>query len=165
MKNRGFTLVELITTFALSAVIIVILINVVLIIKDMSSDSKIKTKLIVNQSRLSNALNSKISSDNLISYRVCNTAAFCYNFTLSTGEIIKIEIDDKTIKVGNYAYDIDDGVTVSNPEVKIVHVDVSDTKSNNSFLVIKIPIIHKLYPNTDFGINLVYPYNSNIQSL
>ena len=119
MKNRGFTLVELITTFALSAVIIVILINVVLIIKDMSSDSKIKTKLIVNQSRLSNALNSKISSDNLISYRVCNTAAFCYNFTLSTGEIIKIEIDDKTIKVGNYAYDIDDGVTVSNPEVKI----------------------------------------------
>ena len=165
MNKKGFTLVELITTFSLSAIIIVILINVVLIIKNMSSEENMKTKLFKDQSYLSNVLNSKINGDNVISYRPCNSSNFCYNFTLNSGEIVKLEVSDTYIKAGDYTYNIKDNVEVENMEVRVIPIEVSDTKMNNSFLIIKIPITYKLYPNEDFGINLVYPFNSNIHSL
>ena len=43
--KRGFTLVELITTFALTAVIIVLLLNVVIIIRNLYTSSNVKTQL------------------------------------------------------------------------------------------------------------------------
>ena len=60
MNKKGFTLIELIMTFALTAVIVTILINIFLVIRDLYNDSDLKTTLIVNQGNLSNALNSKI---------------------------------------------------------------------------------------------------------
>ena len=54
MNNKGLTLVELITTFALTSVIVVLLINIVVVIKNVYSKSDIKTELYINQSNLSN---------------------------------------------------------------------------------------------------------------
>ena len=57
MNNKGLTLIELITTFALSAVIIVLLINVVASIRTVYSKVSIKSDLYITQSNLSTALN------------------------------------------------------------------------------------------------------------
>lgn len=165
MNKRGFTLVELVTTFALSAVIIIILINIVLIIKDISSESDIKTKLIINQEILSNKLNSKLNYDNIVSYTSCEESNFCYEFELSSGEVVDLKITNDSIKFGNYVYKIENGVTIPNPEITKEVVSVVDTSANNSFLVIRIPIKHKLYPNDNFGINLIYMFNSNTSNL
>lgn len=165
MNKKGFTLVELITTFSLAAVIIVMLINTVLLIRKMSSNSDIRTKLIINQSMLSNELNSKLNHDKIVSYTGCTDSNFCYKFTLNDGEVVELKIDNSSIKFGKYVYKLEDGVTVQNPEVTKEMVSVVDTTANNSFLVIKIPIKYKLYPKEDFGINLVYMFNANISGL
>lgn len=165
MNRRGFTLVELVTTFALASVIIVILINVVLIIKNMTSESDTKTKLLIDQSILSNEINSKLKNGNIVSYDACTDSNFCYEFTLSDGEIVDLKITDNSIKFGNYVYKLYNGVEVLNPQITKESVSVVDTDSNNSFLVVKIPIKYKLYPNEDYGINLVYMYNSNTSNL
>ena len=150
MNNKGFTVVELITTFCLSAAVILIFFNVVLMIRDVYVTSNLKTKLLINQADLSVALNSKIRPGLLESVSGCDDSDFCYKFTFKNGEIDTLIVEDNYIKFGNYVYKLDDGTQIT---------DLLD-----SFLVLKISIKNKLFDD-DFGINLVYLYNSNKTSL
>lgn len=145
MNNKGLTLIELIVTFALATVIIILLLNVLIIIKKNYEDTDSKTKLVVNQSTLSNLLNLKFSGDNLISYDECN-GDFCYNFLFKDGETLILNVTDKKIVFGDYVYNLNETTYVENP---VLYIDYP-------YLVIKIPVKTKLYPNDDFGINLVY---------
>ena len=165
MKNKGFTLVELITTFALSAVIVILLMNIIIIIRNLYSKSSIKTELYINQSNLSNEMNKIINKDNLESYSECVDEEFCYEFNFYNGESIKLTINDTIIKFGSLVYKLGKGISVVEPSVSKEYISGQPINKNDSFLIIKIPIKHKLYPNIDFGINLVYPYNSNITPL
>lgn len=145
LNNRGLTLIELVVTSALAITIIIILINVLIIVKNNYEDTQIKTNLIVNQSTLSNLLNDKFKSDNLVSYTNC-AGTFCYEFTFLDGDVIKLDVTNDSIKFGNYVYKLDNLSSVSNPTLTY----------ESPYMVIKIPIKTKLYPNEDFGINLVY---------
>lgn len=161
MKKNGFTLVELITTFSLTAVLVIVLINVIVVIKNIYSKSNIKTELYINQSNLSNALNSKINNNNLHSYEECHDDIFCYIFNFNTGESIKLTLNEKIIKFGDFVYKLDEKAKVENPSLDIEYIDLTEDDSGNNILVLKIPITSELYPNIDFGINLVYLYNIN----
>lgn len=165
INKRGFTLVELITTFALAAVIIVLLINIIVVIRNIYSKTDMKTELYINQSNLSNAMNEKISEDNLLSYEECNDTEFCYIFNFYDDDSVKLSVDDNTITFGTFVYKLNSNSKIVNPSVTKEHIDINDTSKNDSFLIIKIPITCSLYPDIDFGINLVYPYNSNKISL
>ena len=164
MNKKGFTLVELITTFALASVIIVLLINVIVIIKSIYSNTNVKTELLINQSNLSNAMNKVISSDNVVTYDECNDSDFCYNFKFYDGESSKLIITNNVIRFGNYTYKLKNDSRVENPSVTKEHISgIYD--NNDTFLIIKIPIRNDKYPSEDFGINLIYPYNSNTSLL
>ena len=129
MKKNGFTLVELITTFALTAIIVVLLINVVSIIKNIYSKSSIKTELYINQSNLSNALNSKINDNNLDSYEKCEDETFCYNFSFINGENIKLTVNEKMIKFGDFVYKLSEKVKVENPSLEVAYVNLTEEDS------------------------------------
>ena len=163
MKKNGFTLVELITTFALTAVIIVLLINVVIIIKNVYSNTNIKTELYINQSNLSNVLNKKISTDNFKSYEDCVETEYllCKKINFVDDSSATLMVSEKSIQFGDYVYNLSEGTSVNNPEFIEEYLSQTNLTKNNTFIVIKIPIKNELYPNIDFGINLVYPYNSN----
>lgn len=162
MNKKGFTLIELITTFALTATIVILLMNVIVIIKNVYSSSNAKTILLINQANLSNALNSKINNNNLLSLNSCTDSSFCYEFKLINGETIKLIVTESKISFGNYVYKLDGSASITNPEIITkTNIDVTDETLNNSFLIIKIPITSKKYSNDDFGINLIYQYNSN----
>jgi len=160
MNKKGFTVIELITTFALSTVIIIILVNVVLMIKNIYSENDIKSELLIEQSNLSNIINKKIIKDNLKTYEVCSDSSFCYKFEFVDGTTSTLVVGDDYIKFDSYVYKIKSGTSIGDSTFEIIDVNVSSTEVNNSILVIKIPIINKIYPNDDFGINIVYQYNS-----
>ena len=145
MNNKGFTLVELIVTFALATVIITILFNVVIIIKNNYEETSTRTNLMINQATLSNLLNSKINDDNLISYTEC-TGDFCYRFVFSNGETVELKVTETKIQFGNYIYVLAKGDKVVNPSLTY----------DEPYLILKIPVRAKMYPNEDFGINLIY---------
>lgn len=161
MNNKGLTLIELITTFALSAVIIVLLINVVVSIRNVYSKVSTKSDLYITQSNLSNTLNSKLSNSQLDSYEICTDSTFCYNFTLVTGETIKLVVEENKIMVGEQVYKLAGKTKVVNPSLDIEYVELNKEYSGNNILVLKIPITNELYPNIDFGVNVVYLYNIN----
>ena len=160
MSKKGFTLVELITTFVLSSVIIIILLNVVITIKNMYSKTYIKTDLYIIQSNLSNNLNKAFGRDNIVSYIECYSGNFCYDFTLATGAEIRLVASEDSIKFGDFVYTLDNKAKVTNPEIESITISGVNVGEFDSFLVVKIPIISALYPEIDFGINLVYMYDS-----
>lgn len=163
MNKKGFTLVELVTTFALTAVIIIILLNIVLIIKDLYTKYDIKSSIIIEQSNLSSLINNKFYNNTLISYEPCfeDDDDFCYKFNFSDGSQSKLEVYDKYIIFDNYKYTAKNGVVIGKPIMDKIMVTTSNDSINNSFYIIQIPISNKLYPNEDLGINIIYPYNSN----
>lgn len=148
MNKKGFTLIELITTFALASVILILLINVIVLIKNVYTKSNTKTELLINQANLSNSLNSKLKKDNIKSYESCTDGNFCYEFTLSDDSVVRLEVFNTKIKFGNFVYTLVDDTTIETPSL----ID------DKEFLVIKIPIKNKLFVNRNFGINLVYVY-------
>ena len=159
MKKNGFTLVELITTFALTSVIIILLINVVIIIKNVYSNSNIKTELYINQSNLSNVLNSKIRNGNLISLSECSEGQdylLCKIFEFNNEEI-KLLVKEKSITFGSYVYKLDDNTKVISPSLN----DTEYLSNGDNILNLKIPIVNELYPDIDFGINLIHVYLPN----
>ena len=161
MNNKGLTLIELITTFALSAVIIVLLINVVASIRTVYSKVSIKSDLYITQSNLSNALNSKLHDNKLDSYSTCTDSTFCFNFTLMNAETFKLVVEENKIIVGDKVYKLTDKTKVVNPTLVPGYIEQNEAYSGNNILVLKIPIINELYPNIDFGVNVVYLYNIN----
>lgn len=161
MNKKGMTLVELITTFALTAVIVVLLINVIVVIKNVYSKSSIKSELYINQSNLSNVLNSKINNDNLDYYEECviDNSLLCVDFNFINGESIRLSVSEKEIKFGEYIYKLDNNTKVMNPSINVEYINLEE--NGNNILTLRIPIQSTFYPNIDFGINLVYLYNIN----
>lgn len=152
--KKGFTLVELITTFALTAVIIVLLLNVVNAIKNIYEKNNIKSELYIYQSNLSNVLNEKIKDDNLLNYEICTDDNYllCVDFTFVEGENARLTVEEKQIKFGEVIYKLEGKTSVVNPSFNVEY----ESEGSKEILVLKIPIINELYPEIDFGINLVY---------
>lgn len=145
MNNKGFTLVELITTFSLTAVLLVLLLNVVLIIKDIYVKYEIKTEMLIKQGNLNTYVNDIIINGELSSYtRNDNT----FTFTMNNGETHTLSIENNKIIFDNYTYKLNNDATIGDVEAPDVWV--------SGILQIKIPIKHKLYSDYDFGLNLVY---------
>lgn len=165
MNNRGFTLIELITTFSISAVIILLLIGIISSMEKVFSKSNLKTELYVKQSELSKNINSKLNKYGIENYTTCGDSDFCFIFSLKNGENIKLVVEDDKITFGNFVYKLSAKTSVVDPIVTKETIDYYDPNFNDSFLIIKIPIKADIYPNLDFGINLIYQYNSNTENL
>lgn len=155
MNKKGFTLIELITTFALATVIIIILLNIISIIKNIYVQNNIKSTLAIEQSNLSKLMNEKFNNK-LQYYVACNEGDYCYIFSFENEESVKLVVEKNKISFGEYVYKLDKNTEVKNPTLTREYVDLDDTENTNNFLVINIPIINKLYPKLNFGVNLVY---------
>lgn len=161
MNKKGFTLIELITTFALASVLIIILMNIIVVIKNIYTKNDIRGELLLEQSNLSNLMNKKFDKDFLNSYLSCSDSDFCYTFYFVDGSSSKLVVDDEYIKFDNYVYNFKRGTSVETYSLELFDTQELSGSENNGFLVINISIINKFYPNDDFGINMVYRYNFN----
>jgi len=166
MNKKGFTLIELITTFALSTVIIIILLNIIFIIKNIYVQNNVKSTLSIEQSNLSKLINESFS--NKLQYYVsCSEGDLCYIFSFENEDSVKLIVEENKIRFGEYTYKLDKNTKVKNPTLTREYVDINDVENTNNFLIINIPIINKLYPKLNFGIDFIYfndtyTYNNKI---
>ena len=117
--------------------------------------------MLLEQSNLSNLINKKFDKDFLNSYLLCDESDFCYIFNFVDGTSSKLVVSDTYIKFDSYVYKIKKGSKISNPSLELYDMKELSGSQENGFLVIKIPINNKLYPNENFGLNIVYQYNFN----
>lgn len=168
MKKNGFTIIELITSFALASVIMIFIFNIVMILKDNYISKSMKTDLIIKQSLLSQKINEDFVSNNIVSIATCTeTSKNCYDikFEDNTSKRLTITNNGNTIKYGDYTYTLNNNSYTDKVNAYIEYIDVADKSLNNSFLVIEIPILNKKFPKDNFGIKVIYQFNSNIYNI
>lgn len=166
MKNKkGFTIVELITSFALASVIMTFLFSIVMVLKNTYISKHVKTELVIKQSLLSQKLNDDFISNNVTAIKTCGSK--CYDISLSTGDTKRLIVSETgdMIKYGDYTYKLTNSSYVGKLNAYIEYIEVDSTALNNGILVIEIPIYNKKYQDENFGVKLIYQFNSNIYNI
>lgn len=158
-KNKGFTTIELITSFTLASVIMLILFNIILILKDNLSKVNAKTNMLVEKDNLSYNINKRFKEKELSSVTMCDEGDKCYEFKYSddTSDKLVYSNTDKSITFNNYTFDIIDGITVEEPVIT-EHYDTMSSTKYNGYFIIHIPI---KIDNKDYSIKINKHFNTD----
>ena len=173
MNRKGFTTIELITSFTLASVIMIILFNIILIMKDNLSRVSAMTNTLVEKDNLSYNINKRLKEKVLTSLTTCEDGDKCYLFTYSdsTSDKLVYSIENKTITFNNYTFNITDGMKVESPNIT-EHYDTMSSTKYNGYFILNIPItvdgkdysikVNKHFNTDSVVVDLtVYQYDNN----
>ena len=161
MKNKkGFTIVELLVSLSLTIVVVIILFEIILLLKDLFQTSSLKTELLNKKSILVEKIYSDIN-DRLVT-RVEQCGDYCLDFFMndSTTKQFIIDKENLTIGYGDYVIKLDDVYSIGNIYFSNDVTTYVSNEKNNGILNIKIPIYSKLTKDENIGVNIVATYNS-----
>ena len=120
MNKRGFTVVELMTAFALVSVIAILLINLTLTLKEIYINGDMKTALLTKQGNMTDKIYKDLKENKLISLTSCGTN--CVNFDYETGTKV-LKIDKETFEAEDVtAKFLDDELIYTNYETTIFQI-------------------------------------------
>ena len=157
MNKKGFTTIELITSFSIASVIMLVLFNVIIIMKDNMSDINTKTNMLVAKDNLSYNINKRLKEKELTSLSMCEDGVKCYLFTYSDSTTDKLVYNIDSITFNNYTFEITDGITVDAPTIT-EHYDTMTSTTYNGYIIINIPITIN---NKDYSIKTVKHINAD----
>lgn len=166
--QKGFTIIELITSFSLTMVVLIFLFNVVIILKETYVYDSTKGDLIMNQNLLSSALNEDLYN-NATSFNTITPSSDCpdgysecYSIKLKNGNYknLSISTTNNKIKYGAVEYVFEDSVFSNVNICKQEYTGASDLV--NSLLIIKVQINSEIIESNEFGINVLHLYNPSI---
>lgn len=148
MHNKnGFSILELVVSFAICMVILVVLFQIVIVLRETYEKSLIKTELYNKQNLMIEQIYSDIRSKSLSSVASCGTS--CITFSYGDGTTKRLSSDaSTTILYGDYSTTLLEGT--------IVDVDNVTCTSDNGVISVSLPITHQLFSDEDFGIKIVH---------
>lgn len=156
--KKGFTIVELIVSFSLAMIIVIFLLKIVINLKNLYTNSVLKTEIVNIQSIISNEIN-KSFEKTIVDINNCGEG--CINFTYLDGSSDNLVVNTDTIEFGNYKTIIPDEYYIKNQSINISYSGVFDKYKNNSILIISIPIYNQRVEDESYEIRVVYQFNSN----
>lgn len=180
MNNKGFSIIELIVSFSLTMVIVIILFEIIVSMKDVYQKSVTQTELINKQNLFTDYIYSDIDSLGLKGVSVCGDN--CISFTYRDGQVKNlvwsyyVENSEngakqalQTLEYGGYKINLinnssfDTNLSLQSDAynlqgVKICYnIDLDSTHTTN-YLSIRLPIYNSLFGENDFGLNILYTY-------
>ena len=156
MNKKGFTTIELITSFSIASVIMLVLFNVIIIMKDNMSDINTKTNMLVAKDNLSYNINKRLKEKELTSLSMCEDGDKCYLFTYSDSTTDKLVYNTDSITFNNYTFDIISDITVTAPTVT-EHYDSMNSTTYDGYFIINIPI---QFDKKDYSIKVIKYFNT-----
>ncbi len=162
MKKNGFTLVEILISFSLSSIVMVLLLNIVLLLKDLYVEDGMKTMLLINQANFNKRLEDELSKNEVTEISSCGESCLTFNFLNGSTKTLSYNQAENALTFDNYKAELVKGtkVGVFKAQTKTI-TTISNPSYNNSILSIEIPITHNLIDG-EFGVNFIYPYNSHV---
>lgn len=158
MNKKGFTIVELIVSFSLAITIGFFLFKITIIIKDLYTDSYIKTNIISKQNVMTERMYDDFLYNDVKVALKCGKNCIRFIFSDNSEKLFLIEKD--TFRWGDFTLKLTDGSIYNDVKVNN-RKDLANDEFNNSLLSIKIPIINPSLKDETFMTNIVVPYNSN----
>lgn len=165
MKKNGFTVIELIASFTLTSLIVTLLFEVAFILKDLYTNSSIRTNLLIRQALMSEKINDELTTKTLSLALKCGEN--CINFIFNDGSSSELSFsrEDNTFRYGDYKTKLINGSEYGNIDISTETVLGIGEGLNNSIIKIQMPIYHKLLKKQDYGINIAYQYDSRNTSV
>ena len=164
MNKKGFTVIELIVSISLTLVISVFLVQIVLALDNLYNNSGIKTELLTKQSLISSQINSKLNEKTISSLTSCGSYCLKFNYTDSTNDILKINYSNNTLEFGSFYTKLPEESYFKDVSIDVVYGATIQNDVNNAMLNISIPILNNDIEG-DFGVNVVYQFNSDITNI
>lgn len=165
-KRNGFTTIELIITITLTLVIMGFLLEILFILKEIYVSNGIRTELLIKQALISHKINQDFTNYEVENIINClDEEDECIEISFKDGPTKKLSIDrnENILKYGDFVTKLVDNskfgepIATSETIIGVPHV------FNDTIIQIKIPITYPTY-DEDFGINIIYQYNSTIIS-
>lgn len=150
-NNKGFTVVELMTTFILITIISTFLINLVISMKELYIYGDVKTTLLTKQGILTDKIMKDLNDNSIVSFTSCGNTCINFSYIDGTSKKLKIDKEKKSIMYDNYSIKLGDNGSFGNIY----------TLNENDIIQIKIEINNKLVKG-DYGLNIVFPINDKI---
>jgi len=156
-NNKGFTLVEMLVSFVLSMVLMIILFQLIIVLKEIYVSSGIKTELLNKQYLITNKIYSDLNNKKIRKIESCMESTICIDFTYSDNTVKRLtaDMEQKTIQYDTYKIKFS-----SDSYIEIIIVNTTSSGIGKSMFNVKIGVKNDLNKNNDFGINILYPYNS-----
>lgn len=164
MKKNGFTLVELITTFALVSAVVIVLVQLVLNVKTTYEKLGVKTELLQMQGTLIDKIYTSLMTKNVQIISHCGENCLEFYYQNGESEKLKVDINNKIISFGKYTAAVLDVAEISPLETSISYAQKELINKEDALIEIHIPIKVLVY-DQDFGVHVVFPYNQNTVSI
>ncbi len=171
MNKKGFTVVELIVSFALVMMVVIMLLQIVTMVKTLYVDAGIKTELLSKQAIMNRKISEQFHLKSIKAAMRCGRGCLTFIYEDDSSSTLTIDKEKGIFSFINndhgsinYTIKLLSGSQFGNIEISNETVlNVSDGK-DNSMIHIKIPVKHSLVEG-DYGINLVYQYDSRITAI
>lgn len=164
-NNKGFTLVELIASFTLALIIMFFLFQIVIAVKELYVSSGMKTELLIKQANLEKQLVTDLKEKDLTKISSCGEDCYTFSYNNSASKTLQVDRNHNTIQYGDYKVTLMEGSSIG--EYTIQNQTISDVAllKNNSIVSITIPVFNKALAGRDYGIHLIYQYDSRTKNL
>ena len=168
-NNKGFSILELIVSFGLTMIIVVVLFEIIIYMKELYEKSVTQTELINRQNLITDYIYSDIYKKGLNLVETC--ADNCIAFSYNDGDYKQLQWDTSlnTIGYGDYTVSllkntyIDQSLLLSDGSYTLAGAKICSDSNlyGDTYFNIHIPITNALFPNDDFGINIFYTYSQH----
>lgn len=176
-NNKGFSVVELIVSFSLTMIIVVILFEIIIYIKELYEKSITQTELLNQQNVITDYIYTDLIEEQPLEIFVCGNN--CIGFTYLNGEAKQLKWNESlnTVSYGGYTMGLikntvfDSKLSLEDANgnelrgAKICYNNTNDSSDSNAYVSIRIPLNNFLFEGEDFGINLLYTYDVNVTSV
>lgn len=173
-NNKGFSVVELIVSFSLTMIIVVILFEIIIYIKELYEKSVTQTELINQQNIITDYIYTDLIEKKPSEIFVCGDN--CIGFTYLNGEVKQLKWDESLniVAYGGYTmglikntvfnsnFSLEDANGNELRGAKICYNNVNNISNSNAYVSIGIPLNNFLFEGKDFGVNLLYTYDVNV---
>lgn len=169
-NNKGTTIVELVVSVSMLVVIATFLFQIVISLKEVYNSSGIKTELLNKQAVISKMINDDLRNNKLEMALKCNNLNTCLALYFEDGTFKTLELISKTNETpayfvyGDYKTELVSGSNFGSYSISSETL-ANSTGTNDSIMNINIPITHPLLRGENYGINIVYQYNSRTTSI
>lgn len=159
-NNKGFTIVELLVSFTLSMVLVIIMFQLIINLKDLYISSGVKTELLSKQYIITNKIYTDLIEKKVTALSGCLGKPECITFSFQDGttKTLDIDMDENMLTYGDYVIKLTEESYYTTASISTV--GYTSGRGNNRILTIDIPIYNHRFNNINFGIRIVYPYNS-----
>lgn len=159
--NKGFTVIEIIVSFSLTMVVLLVIFQLVVMLKNVYTNEGVKTELLIKQGLIVQNIDREFSTKVLKSVTTCSTGDGCYVFTFVDDSVSKLTYDKSTkiLNFGGYTTKLINGSSFGDLKITKKTDTTVDSNLNNAVLSINLPITNTQVKG-DYGIHVNKIYNS-----